>query len=1084
MHKNENKLISVCIPTYEMYGHGHIFLEHSLQILSKQTFKKFNVIISDYSKDNLIENVCKKYTNILDIKYIKNNNPVIGMSLNINNSIFNADGDLIKILFLDDFLYDDKSLEKIANNFNLKKDKWMVTACIHSNDGKTFENIHYPQNNKNIHLGKNTIGSPSVLTIRKDCLIDFDTNLKWFVDCDYYKRCYEKYGNPKILNDITVVIRTGEHQITNTEVNNELKIKESNYLREKYNIKNKRLNLNNVTLVAVSGINPKNAVKALEISMENIDYHEILLISHYSPENLDKRITFKKCKDTELMNRDPKNTNDYSKFIAYDLYKYINSDYVLIVHNDAYVLRPHKWDNRFYDYDYIGAPWPPNIHYTNEGENIRVGNGGFSFRSKKMLNALNELKLPFTDNGTGYYNEDGIICVYYRKKLEEYGIKYAPVSIASIFSHELDCNDSESKPFGFHNNKKVIPFLFLLVFNINKFRKNKKMMIKNYIKKIKIIVWPIVKTLRAIKKKKRETFNKKSISRLFPNGIKTMIEIGTANGDDTLDFLKLFNSKDFKIFGFEPEPKNIEIIKNNIEDPRFKLFEGVVSDIDGKLTFNRSRNDDPNGLSLSGSIMKPKNHLKLWSSIYFDQTIDVKSITLDTFVKENNIDEIDFIWCDVQGAEEKVILGGKETFKNKVKYLYTEYSNDEQYENQPNKNKILKLLPDFEIVKDFGTDILLRNKNMISNRFEKYPKLTLITSILIVFIILDLIIGSMFLPKGIRSDNRVESPYFNHTLNANYNGKDSWTAGEYPLITNSLGFKDRIVRNINSTTTKERIIFIGDSFTEGIGIPYEETFVGLIDKELDSKKYEVLNAGVVSYSPYIYYLKTKYLIEHGLKFNELVVFNDISDVQDEITYQDWKPSNPNQIQLIWNSIIKNTDFFLEHHSLIYLHGIRPIIFGVQTKRIKKIFLGAKSDTDKITEKDKEYLNNRGRWTFDDKVYEEWGKKGLDLEIKHMNELYELCKKNNIKLSIAVYPWPDQIINNDLYSRQVTVWEKFAKNHKIDFYNLFPIFIDNGLEKSKTVENYFLPHNDVHWNSFGHRIVANEWLRQYIINNNK
>lgn len=223
-----------------------------------------------------------------------------------------------------------------------------------------------------------------------------------------------------------------------------------------------QINLTNVTLVAVSGIDPRGAMKALEISMRGIDYHEVVLIAHDRPLNLNKKIVFKQCKPSELKSKDPKNKNDYSKFIAYDLCHYINSDYAIIVHNDAYVLRPHQWVDRFLDYDYIGAPWPRDVHFTDDGMNVRVGNGGFSLRSKKLLGALNKLALPFTDNGTGFYNEDGVICVYYRKELEKYGIKFAPVEVASRFSREKDCDDSESKPFGFHNNKKAIPPFFFI----------------------------------------------------------------------------------------------------------------------------------------------------------------------------------------------------------------------------------------------------------------------------------------------------------------------------------------------------------------------------------------------------------------------------------------------------------------------------------------------------------------------------------------------------------------------------------------------------------------------------------------------
>jgi FkbM family methyltransferase len=208
------------------------------------------------------------------------------------------------------------------------------------------------------------------------------------------------------------------------------------------------------------------------------------------------------------------------------------------------------------------------------------------------------------------------------------------------------------------------------------------------------------------------SLSKDYIKSLIKSDKPIILEIGCANGDDTLDFIKVFSDTDFRLYGFEPEPKNIKIIEEKVHSNRFELFKGVMSDTDGELTFNRSRTDNPDDLSFSGSIMKPKNHLKMWDWIYFDQSIVVPSITLDTFCKSKNINIIDFIWCDVQGAEEKLILGGIETFEKKVRYLFTEYSNDEQYEGQPTLEKILKILPSFEIIKNDGADVLLKNKNL------------------------------------------------------------------------------------------------------------------------------------------------------------------------------------------------------------------------------------------------------------------------------------------------------------------------------------------------------------------------------------
>jgi hypothetical protein len=375
------------------------------------------------------------------------------MSSNVNNAIRYATGKIVKVLFLDDFLYGNDALKIIAENFDLEKDTWLATGCIHTKDGLSFFRPHSPVYDDQIHLGKNTIGSPSVLAIKNGLPVAFDPALFWMMDCDYYRTCYDHYGSPKIVPDICVAIRIGSHQITSL-LPNSVKTHEKQLMREKYsNTSVFPVDLSRVTLVAVSGIDPQGAVNALLLSMKNITYHEVVLISHRAPEHLPDGITFKKCKDTELVSTDPKNKDDYSKFMAYNLYDYIDSEYCLIVHNDAYVLRPEQWDRAFYKYDYIGAPWPKNIHYTNEGVNVRVGNGGFSFRSKRMLGILNELSLPFTDNGTGFYNEDGIMCVYYRKTLEDAGIAFAPVELAARFSHEFDCDESVPRPFGFHNFK-------------------------------------------------------------------------------------------------------------------------------------------------------------------------------------------------------------------------------------------------------------------------------------------------------------------------------------------------------------------------------------------------------------------------------------------------------------------------------------------------------------------------------------------------------------------------------------------------------------------------------------------------------
>lgn len=221
--------------------------------------------------------------------------------------------------------------------------------------------------------------------------------------------------------------------------------------------------LKNVTLVAVSSIKIEETIFALIESAKKIDYFEIIFISHEKPNNLPIGIKFKKCDRL-------KSIEEYNYFMLFQLSDYIDSEFGLVVQYDGYVLHPNKWDDNFLYYDYIGAPWQKDYYFLNNGENIRVGNGGFSLRSKKLLNIFNDLEIAFKDKNISNYNEDSVICLYCRRILEAHGIKFAPVSIASMFSTEELFSDSSKESFGFHLSKiKFIDKLKRIIRNILNF---------------------------------------------------------------------------------------------------------------------------------------------------------------------------------------------------------------------------------------------------------------------------------------------------------------------------------------------------------------------------------------------------------------------------------------------------------------------------------------------------------------------------------------------------------------------------------------------------------------------------------------
>ncbi|MEW6054239.1 MAG: glycosyltransferase [Nitrospirota bacterium] len=232
--KDNHLLVSIAIPCYEMHGYGVEFLDFSLNKIYEQTYKNIEVVISDHSTDDNIYNLYKKWESFLNLKYLRNENKRGNSSANLNNALINCTGHLIKILFQDDFLFSDNSIKEIVEAFSQNPQaSWLVTACEHSNDSIRFYRPFYPQYNRNIYLGNNTISSPSVLTIRNKNILLFDENLIWLMDCDYYKRLHDKYGEPLMLNKINVVNRTWDYQLSKI-VNEELRQKEHNYVKEKY----------------------------------------------------------------------------------------------------------------------------------------------------------------------------------------------------------------------------------------------------------------------------------------------------------------------------------------------------------------------------------------------------------------------------------------------------------------------------------------------------------------------------------------------------------------------------------------------------------------------------------------------------------------------------------------------------------------------------------------------------------------------------------------------------------------------------------------------------------------------------------
>jgi hypothetical protein len=226
-----------------------------------------------------------------------------------------------------------------------------------------------------------------------------------------------------------------------------------------------KLNLPNVTLVGVEGVESKldKYLFAAEQCCKNIDFKEVKLLSHLDLNH-----------SSQIKIKELTNVSQYSLFMFEELYKYIDTDFMMIFQSDGFILNHEAWDDTFLEYDYVGAPWFDGV----------VGNGGFSLRSTKLMDLASKIDFPsaqefltthaggiFEEAGTLSQNgsftpredatppelvaEDHLICRTYAEYLKERGMKFAPEKLAMKFSLEHNWGHPYiwEGQFGFHNDK-------------------------------------------------------------------------------------------------------------------------------------------------------------------------------------------------------------------------------------------------------------------------------------------------------------------------------------------------------------------------------------------------------------------------------------------------------------------------------------------------------------------------------------------------------------------------------------------------------------------------------------------------------
>jgi glycosyltransferase involved in cell wall biosynthesis len=247
MDKNITKKLSICIPTTELkYSDGTIMgvymLNSLFKSIDKQTYKDFEIIISDHSPSDIIKEECDKWSN-LDIKYYKNTSGIGSAAKNLNFAITKASGEYIKTIFQDDYFHSPEAIEYIMTNIG--DSSWGAVGTYHCYEDNTSSLVNpiSPSWNDPIQLlgGLNTISGPSVIFFKNDNNF-FDENLGWLNDVEFYYRLFIKYGLPLLLPKHMILQRLRNEGVSNV-LNDTIKIEEKKYVFAKHNITGDSKNL-------------------------------------------------------------------------------------------------------------------------------------------------------------------------------------------------------------------------------------------------------------------------------------------------------------------------------------------------------------------------------------------------------------------------------------------------------------------------------------------------------------------------------------------------------------------------------------------------------------------------------------------------------------------------------------------------------------------------------------------------------------------------------------------------------------------------------------------------------------------------
>lgn len=210
--------ISICIPAYKRID----FLKRLLDSVAEQLYKNYEVVITDDSNNNDVEDFAKQYAGkISHLKYFKNISP-LGSPENWNECIRKASGKWIKIMHDDDWFEDKNSLQQFADASEKNESDFIFSGFYNNflKENRKEKNLISKHDKKCLKknscylLKQNFIGHPSTTLIKNNLENWYDNKIKWVVDIEFYIRVLDEKKSFYFINKLLINIGIGEEQIT------------------------------------------------------------------------------------------------------------------------------------------------------------------------------------------------------------------------------------------------------------------------------------------------------------------------------------------------------------------------------------------------------------------------------------------------------------------------------------------------------------------------------------------------------------------------------------------------------------------------------------------------------------------------------------------------------------------------------------------------------------------------------------------------------------------------------------------------------------------------------------------------------